>query len=99
MRKSHLPILILLVAALWSSNLFGQATASGTIEGTVTDNSGAVVVGADVTAVNRATGTTRTTTTGATGAFRFDLLPVGNYTESAAKSGFATSVTAMELMV
>jgi hypothetical protein len=99
MRKSNLPVLLLLLAALWSSNLFGQATASGTIEGTVTDNSGAVVVGADVTAVNRATGTARSTSTGATGAFRFDLLPVGNYTVSAAKSGFAKSVTTMELMV
>jgi hypothetical protein len=45
MKKWHQIAFLILVTALWSSNLFGQATASGTIQGTVTDNSGAVVVG------------------------------------------------------
>jgi hypothetical protein len=99
MKKWHLIAFLILVTAVWSSNLFGQATASGTIQGTVTDNSGAVVVGAEVTAVHKATGTARTTLTGGTGAFRFDLLPVGNYNITATKSGFSKSITGMELMV
>ena len=99
MKKWHLIAFLMLVTALWSSNLFGQATASGTIQGTVTDNSGAVVVGAEVTAVHKATGTARTTLTGDSGAFRFDLLPVGNYNITATKSGFSKSITSMELMV
>jgi len=99
MKKWHQLPFLMLLTLLWSSNLFGQATASGTIQGTVTDNSGAVVVGAEVTAVHKATGTARTTLTGDSGAFRFDLLPVGNYNITATKSGFSKSITSMELMV
>ena len=44
----HIQVLLLatLVAVLGSGNLFGQATATGTIQGTVSDQSQAVVAGA-----------------------------------------------------
>ncbi len=54
---------------LASAQSLGSA---GTIEGTVTDPSGAVVSGAVVTIENRVTGYKRTTSTDATGTFRFD---------------------------
>jgi len=42
---------------------FGQATASGTIQGTVLDKSQAAVSGAQVEATNKATGSVRSTVT------------------------------------
>jgi outer membrane receptor protein involved in Fe transport len=99
MKKCHLSVFLLLLTTLWSSNLFAQATASGTIQGTVTDNSGAVVIGSEVTVVNEANANTRSSTTSGTGAFRFDLLPAGEYLVTATKGGFAKSTTRLELMV
>jgi outer membrane receptor protein involved in Fe transport len=99
MKRDHLLLLLLLVSLLWSGNLFAQATASGSIQGTVTDNSGAVVVGADVTITNRANATTRSTSTSGTGAYRFDLLAAGDYLVTTTKGGFAKSTTSLELLV
>ncbi len=52
-------------------------SAGGAIEGTVTDESGAALPGAVVTAKNPATGLVRETPTNAAGYFRAPLLPVG----------------------
>lgn len=97
--KKCLMLFLALVFAFSTVNLFAQATASSAIAGTVTDKSQAVVVGADVTATNVATGAVRTTTTNASGDYRFDLLPVGTYTVKITKSGFATMVQKVELLV
>jgi outer membrane receptor protein involved in Fe transport len=71
--------------------LFAQAqSAGGAIEGTVTDESGAVLPGATVTVRNQATGVSRETPTDGVGVFRAPLLPVGTYEVTAALSGFAT---------
>src|SRR5438477_1500544 len=66
-------------------------SAGGAIEGTVTDQSGAVLPGVTVTIRNTATGVSRETTTDATGLYRAPLLPVGSYELSAALSGFSTT--------
>ena len=81
-------LLLMLVVAL-TGNVWAQATASAGIDGTVTDQSKAVVAGATVTATNTATGNTRTTTTNDSGFFRFDL-SAGSYSLKVSKSGFAT---------
>lgn len=52
---------------------------SGTIVGTVTDSSGAVIPGATVTVVNTGTGATITQHSGAQGEFTFAQLPIGSY--------------------
>jgi Carboxypeptidase regulatory-like domain len=80
-------------------NLLSQATASGAIQGTVQDNSQAVIVGAEVTATNKGTGAQRAASTSANGTYRFDLLPAGNYTVKVSKKGFATSSRDVELLV
>ena len=85
--------------SLGSGSAFGQATASGTIQGTVKDTSGGVVPGAQVVAKNKATDLTRTTTTSDAGDYRFELLPVGNYTVTITKTGFATLVQNIEILV
>ena len=53
---------------------------TGTILGTVTDTSGAVVPGATVTMINQATAAPLTAKTGADGRFDFTPLPIGTYT-------------------
>jgi hypothetical protein len=65
---------------------------TGTIEGRVTDPSGAVVGGATVTLVDVATNSTHKAVTDGTGDYRVDLLQVGTYTMSVDASGFKKHV-------
>src|ERR1700675_2444370 len=68
---------------------FSQASsANGRIEGTVLDQSGAVVAGATVTAKNTGTGTSSDLTSDATGHFAFLTLRPGQYQVTVQKSGF-----------
>jgi len=89
----------LLILTLASGNAFAQATASATIQGTITDPSGAVVTGAQVVAKNKATDLTRTINSSDTGDYRFELLPAGTYTITVTKTGFATSSQTIEILV
>ncbi len=63
---------------------------TGVIQGTVTDPSGAVVAGADVTVKNLDTNFTKTMTTDSDGRFVAVLMPPGRYEVQVAKGGFAT---------
>ena len=67
----------------------GQTT-TGSIYGTVSDNSGAVVPGVSVTVTNTQTGTKKVTTTGGSGDYTFLVLDPGDYTVSAQITGFQT---------
>lgn len=75
--------------------LFGavglQAQENGTIVGTVTDPSGAVVPDVTITVTNQATSVARTTTTNADGNYALPGLPVSTYTVRAEKTGFTTA--------
>ena len=79
-----------LLLAVMAMPAWAQRT-TGTIRGTVTDPTGAVVPGANVTATNTATGFTRTATTNADGLYVFSDLLVGPYTVEVALSGFKTA--------
>ncbi|MGD0303571.1 MAG: carboxypeptidase regulatory-like domain-containing protein [Candidatus Acidiferrales bacterium] len=68
------------------SALLASDTAS--ISGTVTDPSGAIVVGATVTATNIATSVATTQTTNAQGYYSFQALPLGTYSVAVTKTGF-----------
>ena len=71
---------------------FGQGDATGAINGTVLDASGAALAGAKVTVVNESTGTTiRELVTDSSGQFTANLLSVGTYTVQVAAAGFATN--------
>src|SRR5262245_47833880 len=61
----------------------------GAIQGTVVDQSGAVLPGVTVTVANSDTGLTRTVVTDESGTYRAELLPVGTYEVTAELSGFA----------
>lgn len=88
MKLRLLPVFILLL----TSCLFGQ-TFRGTILGTVTDPSGAVVAGATITVKNTATGLERTTQTSTDGSYAIPELPIGTYTVTISQAGFQTSIT------
>jgi outer membrane receptor protein involved in Fe transport len=92
-------LVLLFLLVLCGTYLFGQATATGTIQGTITDKSQAVVVGAQVTITSQATNATRTGTTSETGAYRFDLLPAGIYQVKILKEGFRSVIQNAEVLV
>jgi hypothetical protein len=60
------------------------------ILGTVTDASGAVIPGSDITITNSATGVAQTVVSGPTGTFEVRYLVPGEYVVAAALSGFRT---------
>jgi carboxypeptidase family protein len=74
--------------SLVSAPLFGQAT--GSLLGTVTDSTGAVVPGATVTVTSQGTAASRETKTDDTGHFRLPLLPIGTYSISVSAQGLKT---------
>jgi hypothetical protein len=85
---------VFLAVAAW-----GQGS-TGTITGTVTDASGAAVVGAAVTAVNAATGIAKKTATDSAGVYRFVEMPPGMYSIAAEGVGFRkTTLSAQRLIV
>jgi hypothetical protein len=67
---------------------FAQAGATGQISGRVTDMSGGILPGVDVTVTQTATGTTRAAVTNETGIYSFPNLPLGPYRLEAALPGF-----------
>src|SRR4030095_1133583 len=63
---------------------------TGTIQGSVMDSSGAIIAGVRVTAVQEASGNSRTTETDAAGHFHFGGLAIGRYSLRAEQQGFST---------
>ncbi len=72
---------------LVNARISAQST-FGSIVGTVTDASGASVAGANVVAVNQATGETRSTTSDHAGEYRFLNIDPGSYTITVTATGF-----------
>jgi len=76
---------------LATTPLLAQSTvATGNIQGTLTDPSGAVVEGANITITNKDTGQTLHFTTSSAGAYNSGSLVPGNYSVRAEASGFKT---------
>ena len=84
---------------LWAAAANAQV-ATGTISGTVTDPSGAVIEAAQITITNVATGDVRAATSNPTGEFQVPELPIGVYHVRVRHPGFKESVvTGVELHV
>ncbi|HET9741309.1 MAG TPA: TonB-dependent receptor [Terriglobales bacterium] len=71
----------------------------GTLTGTTSDPSGAVLPGSNITATNTATGETLAVTTNSSGLFVFPLLPVGTYRVQATHAGFANLSETIQITV
>ena len=72
------------------TTLVAAQETTGGLQGTVTDPSGAVISGADVTVTSPALLGEKSLTTGASGYYRFANLPPGTYTITASATGFQT---------
>lgn len=81
-------IRVVCLAVLFVSPAVFAQEITGSIRGTVTDPSGALVDAATVTAAQTETGLTRTTTTDRSGAYVLLELPVGHYRLEVERSGF-----------
>ncbi|MGB8918988.1 MAG: TonB-dependent receptor [Candidatus Sulfotelmatobacter sp.] len=90
----------LLCVLLFSSMSLAQTTIStGSIQGLVTDPSGAVVGGAKISISNKATGHVITIKTTSAGAYTSGALTPGDYTLRAEAQGFKTSEVALTVQV
>jgi hypothetical protein len=94
--KPFLQTLFAIVLILWSSPLFAQTT-FGTITGIVTDKSGAVVPGVNVTAVHLASNYRYSALTNDSGHYTLTQLREGQYTVTAQLAGFKESVVHLQL--
>jgi Carboxypeptidase regulatory-like domain len=88
LRYAQLSLVVFLAAA--AASLFGQST--GTIQGTVTDASGALVSGATVTVHSAQKGLDRTVTSDSAGNYAVPALLPGTYSLQATNAGFNTYV-------
>jgi vitamin B12 transporter len=84
-------IIIALAVALVSVSIAQAQASGGSITGQVKDPQGANVAGATVTIYGRERTQSITTTTDASGAYRFEKLASGDYLIEAAASGFASA--------
>src|SRR6185437_13813035 len=84
----RLGILLSLALFAFTSITFAQGGGNVAITGTVTDPSGAVVVGAQVKITQKNTSIIRTSTTNSSGQFNFPALPPATYTVSVQSQGF-----------
>src|ERR1700678_937230 len=85
---------ILLALLLLSSVSSLAQTFRGSINGTITDPSGAVIPGAKVTATEVATAVVRETVASGAGEFSFNDLPTNTYTVKINATGFqSTEIT------
>ncbi len=76
------------VLGLCSTQRLNAQVLYGSVGGTVTDQSGAVVPGASITIVNDNTGFTRNTTSASAGDYSLTSLPLGTYTLTVTAQGF-----------
>ena len=77
-------------AVVMCANAGYAQTVTGTITGTVTDQSGAVIAGATVVALNADTGVASRQPRMAAGVYRVSFLPIGRYQLTVQANGFGT---------
>lgn len=87
LRGAGKPALLLLALLLWAAPAL-HAQFGASLNGTVTDSSGAVIPGATVTLTNPATHATKTATTSGQGFYSFTELAPGTYAVKVTAKGF-----------
>lgn len=92
-------LLLLCVLCIGALTLWAQTAATGSVVGTITDQSGAVVPGARVTITDTATGNTQSTSTNNEGHYIFVNVTPGTYNLKITKSGFSTTSTTQVVRV
>jgi len=92
---TRLSLLVLLSFA----NLVWSQTGLTSLRGTVTDSSGALLAGSEISLDNLTTGFRASRTTDQSGAYDFPQIPPGRYTVTATKAGFGKQAKTAELLV
>ena len=90
----YILVLILILAPLHAS---AEGSNSGTVRGTVTDATGAVIPGATVHLINEVSGLDRIVSSDATGQFVFANIPFNPYRVSVSANGFAPLSQSFEI--
>src|SRR5215471_7482261 len=102
-REDHMKVFSSLsCAAVFLALLVSTASAqtiTGFLEGKVSDKSGAVIPGANITAVNSQTGLSRSTISNGAGDYRVTNLPVGNYKVTAEAPSFRPQSATVQLTI
>lgn len=99
--NSLLPIIVLaavLGMALCATNMLGQSGA-GSIQGTVTDATGAALPGASIHVVNKSTGVATTSKSDKVGFYQVPTLFTGTYDVTFIAQGFKSYNTSIDLLV
>jgi len=76
-------------AIIFAASAFGQGITTGTVSGSVTDPSGAVVPGATIQLTNQASGLKLIAKSKGGGSFNFFAVPIGTYSAQISASGFS----------
>src|ERR1035437_3139776 len=99
--KWNLPLLAIAVVigmTMSCSSAYAQSGA-GSIQGTVTDSTGAVIPGATISVVNQATNSNTDTKSSNVGFYQVPALFTGSYTVTVTAPGMKTYKTAIQLLV
>ena len=93
-RSFKLALVLVLVVCVGSAlPVWSQSASSGTVSGSVSDPSNAVVAGAAITLTDISTNISRTATSNATGRYFLADVTPGTYSITVVKAGFATTKT------
>ena len=92
MHRLSVRVLTILAFVLALAGAAVAQVTTGVIVGTVTDQTGAVVAGASVTAINKSTGLAKTVTTNEQGEYEIGPLPPAEYEVTSEASGFTKIV-------
>ncbi len=99
MRRISVVAAAVALSLLCVANIFAQTT-NATLGGTITDATGALIPGAEITATNSGTGIVTTVVSNETGAYQLASLQTGTYDVTASLPGFQTQTyTAVALGV
>ncbi|HKV25265.1 MAG TPA: TonB-dependent receptor [Candidatus Acidoferrum sp.] len=90
-RSNWLRLALLLLFVAFAGGI-AQAQSTASVNGTVTDPTGAAVPNAKVTITNEATGVATNTVTDAAGAYLFPALPIGTYRIDVTATNFQAAV-------
>lgn len=91
-RRFSVAVCSLLLFVLHAAPAVGQGGVTSTISGIVTDNTGAVIPGANVVALHKARGVSQEAITNSDGTFAFPSMQPGTYAVTVTLTGFRTVV-------
>ena len=98
-KHCRLAILFAALLLLLPTLISAQSVVTGAIGGTITDPSGAVIVGATVNLKNGDTSEVLSTTSSSGGIYQFTLLKPGVYTLTVTQQGFKQTTQTVEVLL